>query len=207
MPQVSSVEENMGEFSEIVDTSDYEEASPVVVTKEEREFVENYVRGASLEESADSAGLEYVYALKLVKRPDVASLVEDAKKELEGLDELQKREGIDFLSKVIRASPIDHVNSDGEFQIDSLKKAKAPVKGMKVKYDREGVLMSTEVQFHDPMQAMKMMGDMQDWNAPTKVELGFMGGITPSIIKDIDQVDIEAEVVEDEEPKQHRLLE
>jgi len=99
------------------------------------------------------------------------------------------------------------VDDEGRFLITSLKESKALVKGLKNRYDKDGSLIGNEITFHDPLTALKMMGDMQGWNAPQKVELGFAGGLGPDILKQVDEVTIDAEVVEDNADERRKLLE
>jgi len=91
----------MGEFSEILDPDDFGDEVPVTVDKTEREFVSNFIKGMSLEESAVVAGMDYLYALELIKSPAVAELIRESRKSLEASGETQKRQGLDLLTGVI----------------------------------------------------------------------------------------------------------
>jgi len=192
------------EFSEILDPKDFAEENPTTIDKSEKTFVSEFLKGASLEAAAEAAGMDYVYALKLVRREDIARLIQSGTDaQIAATGEVQKREGLNMLSDVIRTRPLDYVDDDGEFLIHKMKENNVPVKSIELKRDKDGCVVGQKIGFHDHLQAFKMLADTQGWNAPAKVEhSGFIGGLTPDILKKVDEVVVDAEVIEDEEKKE-----
>jgi len=195
------------DFSEEIDPNDYALETPVTVTPEEKTFVEEFIKGASLEQSADAADMGYAYALKLMERPDVAALVKSAKESMGSVDEIQKREGMGFLADVARTRATDFYSDDGDLNFKDLKDARVPIESIKIRKDPAGNIISQDIKFPSAMDAVKTAAKMSGWEAPTQVEVsGYIGGLSPDILSRIDEIEIDAEIVEDDDEELKRLL-
>jgi hypothetical protein len=190
----------MSEFSEILDLSDFESDKPVAIDKSEKTFLEQFVKGSSVEMAADYAGITYIYAFQLLQHPDVIRFLKIQKEKVKNVPEIQKREALGTLAEMSRTRPLEFITEGGEWDIAKLKEANVPVKSMEVKKDKEGRITGHKVIFYDINEAYKLMSNVHGWNAPTEVKhSGYIGGLTPEVLERMDAID--AELVEEPEAK------
>jgi hypothetical protein len=190
----------MSDFSEEINPDDYAIENPVTVTTEEKTLVDEFIKGSTLEESAEAAGMDYHYAVQLMARPDVVELIKVTQKNMKNIGEIQKREGVEFLKDVKNVVATEFYSDEGDLNFKALKEARVPVESIKIRKDAVGNIVSHDIKFYSAMDAVKTAAKFQGWEAPKQVEVsGYIGGLTPDILNRIEEIEIEAEVIEDDD--------